>query len=79
MTTESYKAILSEMKTALNEFTNNSPQDAYTYEKRFREITDTYNHRLFQSSIGEIPASKNEKNILQTGFGKIEVKKKDVL
>ena len=79
MTTESYKDILSEMETALHEFTNNSPHDAYTYEKRFREITDTYNHRLFQSSIGEIPASKNEKNTLQTGFGKVEVKKKDVL
>ena len=79
MAPDSYKDILSEMEIALNEFTTNSPQDAYTYEKRFREITDAYNHRLFQSSMGEIPASKNEKNTLQTGFGKVEVKKKDVL
>ena len=79
MTTESYKDILSEMETALNEFTNNSPQDAYTYEKRFREITDTYNQHLFQSSMGEISVSKNDKNTLQTGFGKVEIKKRCVM
>ena len=50
---------------------------AYDYEKRFKEITDKYNHLLFQSSVGDIPSSKNKKHTVQSSFGKIEVKKKD--
>jgi hypothetical protein len=79
MKLESYKSILSEMETTLHEFsTHSGSMDAYTYEKEFREITDSYNLRLFQASIGSVPASKNEKNTVLTGFGNIEVKKKTV-
>jgi len=73
----SYDTVLSEMKEALEKFSENSDQlDAYEYEKQFRELTDKYNHMLLQASIGKVPKSKNEKSSIETSFGKIEVKKK---
>ena len=52
----------------IKEFNNNS----------ITEITEKYNHLLFQESMGKVPASKNEKQTIQSTFGSIEVKKKDI-
>ncbi len=73
-----YDTILAEMKEALEKFSKNSSLlDAYEYEKQFRELTDKYNLMLLQASVGKVPGSKNEKNSIETSFGKLEVKKKD--
>ena len=74
---EDYTAILSEMNKELENFSSNSRiLNAYYYEKGFRKITDKYDQKLFQVSIGKIPKSKNKKHTLETSFGKINVKKK---
>lgn len=74
-----YEIILAEMNKELNIFSGTSDNlSGYQYEKKFREITDKYNQRLFQTSQGKIPKSKNEKHKVQTSFGKIFVKKKDI-
>jgi hypothetical protein len=74
---EDYTTILSEMNKELEDFSSKSQRlNAYEYEKAFRKITDKYDHRLFQASVGKIPKSKNKKNSIETSFGKINVKKK---
>ena len=75
----SYKNILDEMNQELALFSSQSDGfSAYDYENKFREITDKYNQKLFQASLGKVPASKNEKITVQTSFGKVEVKKKAI-
>jgi hypothetical protein len=72
-----YTAILSEMNKELEDFSLKSKiLNAYDYENRFREITDKYDLRLFQASVGKIPKSKNKKNTIGTSFGKLDIKKK---
>jgi hypothetical protein len=74
-----YNEILEEMHRALNEFSSKSEElSSYEYEKQFREITDKYNSLLFQASMGKVPVSKNKKINIQTSFGKVAVKKKDI-
>jgi hypothetical protein len=74
-----YNEILEEMHRALNEFSSKSEElSSYEYEKQFREITDKYNSLLFQASMGKVPVSKNKKINIQTSFGKVAVKKKDM-
>lgn len=80
MNNDMYNGILEEMNKALNEFSSKSNElNAYDYEQKFRELTDKYNAKLFQASIGEVPASKNNKRSIQTSFGKVDVKKKNIL
>jgi hypothetical protein len=75
-TTIEYRTILDEMNKNLNEFSKLSGSlSAYEYEKQFREITDHYDQLLFQASLGKVPASKNERNTIQTGYGDVSVKK----
>ena len=75
-----YESILSEMNRELEKFSKTSDHlSGYQYEKTFREITDKYNQKLFQASQGKVPASKNEKHKIQTSFGEITTKKKDIL
>lgn len=77
MDTSLYEQILSEMNDELQAFSGLSASlSGYEYEKRFRIITDRYNQKLFQASQGPVPKSKNEKNIVQTTFGKVAIKKK---
>ena len=79
MKSQDYKNILDQMHEELNKFSATSDTlSGYRYEKRFREITDEYNKRLFQASQGEVLPSKNEKHNVRTSFGKIDVKKKDI-
>jgi hypothetical protein len=74
---EDYTTILSEMNNALEDFSLKARSlNAYDYEKKFREITDKYDLKLFQASVGKIPKSKNKKNTIDTSFGKLDVKKK---
>jgi succinate dehydrogenase flavin-adding protein (antitoxin of CptAB toxin-antitoxin module) len=74
---EDYTTILSEMDKELEDFSSKSQRlNAYEYEKEFRKITDKYDQKLFQASVGKIPKSKNKKNSIETSFGKINVKKK---
>jgi hypothetical protein len=74
---EDYTAILSEMNKELKDFSLKARSlNAYDYEKKFREITDKYDLKLFQASVGKIPKSKNKKNTIDTSFGKLDVKKK---
>lgn len=35
----------------------------YDYEKGFRDIVHEYEQRIFQSSMGEAPKSKNKKKL----------------
>ena len=73
----SYESILSEMNLALEEFSKTSDKmSGYEYEKKFREITDKYNQKLFQASQGAVPKSKNSRHKTQTSFGEMTVKKK---
>jgi hypothetical protein len=77
---EDYTAILSEMNKELKNFSLKSRSlNAYDYEKEFRKITDEYDQKLFQVSIGKIPKSKNKKHTVETSFGKINAKKKVIL
>jgi hypothetical protein len=77
---EDYTTILSEMNKELENFASKSKNlNAYAYEKEFRTITDKYDQKLFQASVGKVPKSKNKKNTIQTSFGKINVKKKVIL
>jgi len=79
MKKDKYNGILEEMDKALNEFSSKSDElNAYDYEKKFRELTDKYNSMLFQASMGIVPSSKNEKKRIQTSFGKVDIKKKDM-
>lgn len=79
MKNDLYNEILAEMNNALNDFSLKSSElNAYDYELRFRELTDIYNGMLFQASVGKVPISKNEKKRIQTSFGKIDVKKKNM-
>jgi len=72
-----YISILEEMNNELVSFTRKSDElNAYDYENRFREITDKYDRKLFQASMGKIPRSKNEKKNIQTSFGNVNVIKK---
>lgn len=74
---EDYTAILSEMHKELENFSSKSRSlNAYDYEKEFRKITDKYDQKLFQASVGKVPKSKNKRHTIETGFGKINVKKK---
>jgi len=74
---EDYTTILSEMNKELENFSSKSRRlNAYDYEKEFRKITDKYDQKLFQASVGKIPKSKNKKNSIKTSYGKINVKKK---
>lgn len=74
-----YEKILEEMHVELNSFSSKSDQlSGYQYEKQFRDLTDKYNRLLFQSSLGKVPKSKNEKQTLQTSFGEVVVKKKGI-
>ena len=77
---EDYTAILSEMNKELENFSSKSRSlNVYDYEKGFRKITDKYDQKLFQVSIGKVPKSKNKKHTVETSFGKINVKKKVIL
>lgn len=79
MENNNYKIILEEMNKALDKFSSGSENlNAYDYEKKFREITDKYEQKLFQASMGKVSQSKNEKKTIQTSFGKTRVKKKDI-
>ena len=74
---EDYSSILTEMHKELEIFSSKSRTlNAYDYEKEFRKITDKYDQKLFQTSVGKVPKSKNKKHRLDTSFGKINVKKK---
>jgi hypothetical protein len=74
---EDYAAILTEMQKELENFSSKSRSlNAYDYEKEFRKITDKYDQKLFQVSVGKVPKSKNKKKSIETSFGKINVKKK---
>ena len=74
-----YEDLLLEMNKELNKFSQTSDSlNGYQYEKRFREITDKYNQQLFQASQGKVPKSKNEHHKVQTSFGEMVVKKKDI-
>jgi hypothetical protein len=74
---EDYTVILSEMNKELKDFSLKSRSlNGYDYENKFREITDKYDLKLFQASVGKIPKSKNKKNTIETSFGKLDVKKK---
>jgi hypothetical protein len=50
--------------------------NGYQYEKKFREITDRFNKKLFQVSQGQVPKSKNASHKIKTSFGDIRVKKR---
>lgn len=79
MENTNYKIILEEMNTELDQFSVRSETlSAYEYETKFREITDKYDRKLFQASMGKVSMSKNEKKNIQTSFGKTKVKKKDI-
>jgi len=75
-----YKNILDQMNNDLEAFSINSNKlNGYQYEKKFREITDKFNKKLFQVSQGKVPKSKNASHKIKTSFGDITVKKKDLL
>jgi len=79
MTLSKTNEIAKEMAWALEKYAMESTHlNAYEYEKGFREITDNYNLKLFQASLGDGPKSKNDKNTIQTSFGKVDVKKKPI-
>lgn len=79
MKSQAYKNILDQMHEELKGFSASSDSlSGYIYEKRFREITDKYNKKLFQASQGNVSPSKNKKHSVQTSFGKVDVKKKDI-
>lgn len=79
MENKSYKVILEEMNKELEKFSAGSAElSGYDYEKKFREITDKYEQKLFQASMGKVSSSKNEKKRIQTSFGKTNIKKKDI-
>jgi len=74
---DNYNSILTEMEEELSDFSKKSDElSAYDYENQFRSITDKYDKKLFQASLGRVPKSKNEKKKIQTSFGVINVKKK---
>lgn len=79
MKSEDYKNILDQMHEELKQFSATSDTlSGYRYEKRFREITDEYNKKLFQASQGKVLPSKNKKHSVRTSFGKVDVKKKGI-
>lgn len=75
-----YKNILNQMNNDLEAFSMKSGNlNGYQYEKKFREITDKFNRKLFQVSQGQVPKPKNSSHKIQTSFGNIDVKKKGPL
>lgn len=52
-----------EFKKEINEFSqdDNNHTNLYDYEKKFRDIVQKYEQKIFQASLGEVPKSKNKK------------------
>ena len=52
-----------EFKKEINGFSqdNNNRTNLYDYEKKFRDIVQKYEQKIFQASLGEAPKSKNKK------------------
>ena len=55
--------IFEEFKKEVKAFTqdSNNCKNLYDYESGFRNLVNKYEHEIFQSSIGEVPKSKNKK------------------
>jgi len=56
-------AIFEEFKKEVREFAQDEKNrdNFYDYEKKFREITQKHEQKVFQTSIGTVPGSKNKK------------------
>lgn len=76
-----YENILKEMEHELEDFDKNSDKinNGYTYEKSFKAIVQKYEEKLLQTSMGDIPKSRNQKLSIQTSIGEIIVKKGHVM
>ncbi len=57
--------IFEEFKDEVKTYSQNSSNrnNLYDYESGFRDLTQKYEQELFQSSIGEVPKSKNKKKL----------------
>lgn len=58
-------SIFEEFKNKVEAFSQNQTNrtNLYDYEKGFRDIVQEYEQKIFQSSIEEVPRSKNKKKL----------------
>ena len=58
-----FDSLFEEFKNKVEEFSqdNSNRTNLYDYEKKFREIVQNYEQKIFQSSLGEVAKSKNKK------------------
>ncbi len=65
MNTANLENLFEEFKRKVEEFstTKSNRTNLYDYEKGFRAITDEFEKKIFQASIGDVPKSKNKKKL----------------
>ncbi len=70
-----------EFKKEINGFSqdNNNRTNLYDYEKKFRDIVQKYEQKIFQASLGEAPKSKNKKKTIKSTFGNVILPKESIL
>jgi hypothetical protein len=63
MNMDKLDCVFEEFKKEVKSFSQNSNnrENLYDYESGFRDLVQKYEHEIFQSSIGEVPQSKNKK------------------
>ena len=67
---EEYMVIFKELRKDINELNS-----SYEYEKKFNKILKDFGQLVYQSMIGEVPKSKNERITILTSQGKIRFPK----